>query len=141
MSPHISVLTPTWNRASYLKTVWKGLQSQGFRNFEWIVANNGSQDDTVEIVRALAKKSDFPVTLISASQRVGKSRIDDEAVSAARAEFILWCDSDVYLLPEALQTLFDTWHTIPAPERAAAMCPPGKSQAAKPDVLRYRGPP
>ena len=118
MTPLISVLTPTWNRASYLQKVWKGLSAQGFRNFEWIVANDGSQDDTVAVVKALAQKSDFPVTLISASQRVGKSRVDNEAVATARGDFILWCDSDDYLLPNALQTLLDTWNTIPAEERA-----------------------
>ncbi len=117
MHPLISVLTPTWNRASYLHKVWEGLNAQGFQNFEWIVANDGSQDDTVEVVRALAQKSDYPVTLISASQRVGKSRIDNEAVAVARGDFILWCDSDDYLLPDALQTLLDTWHTIPEAER------------------------
>jgi len=66
MAPLISVLTPTWNRGSYLHKVWEGLEAQGLRDFEWIVANDGSQDDTVEVVRALAQKSDFPVTLVSA---------------------------------------------------------------------------
>jgi len=113
MIPLISVLTPTWNRASYLQKVWEGLNAQVFRNFEWIIANDGSHDDTVAVVKALAQKSDFPVTLISASQRVGKSRIDNEAVAVARGEFILWCDSDDYLLPKALQTLINTWNTIP----------------------------
>ncbi|MEO1903428.1 MAG: glycosyltransferase family 2 protein [Alcanivorax sp.] len=117
MTPVISVLTPTWNRASYLSQVWEGLNAQRFRNFEWIVANDGSQDETVEVVRALAQKSDFPVTLISASQRVGKSRIDNEAVSAAQGDFIIWCDSDDVLLPGALQILIDTWHSIPVAER------------------------
>jgi glycosyltransferase involved in cell wall biosynthesis len=117
MTPVISVLTPTWNRASYLCEVWEGLEAQGFRNFEWIVANDGSQDETVEVVHSLAEKSDFPVTLISASQRVGKSRIDNEAVSAAQGEFIIWCDSDDVLLPTALQSLIDAWHTIPEAER------------------------
>lgn len=117
MKPVISVLTPTWNRAPYLHKVWEGLEAQGFRNFEWIVANDGSQDETVEVVHALAQKSDFPVTLISASQRVGKSRIDNEAASAAQGDFIIWCDSDDVLVPEALQTLLDTWHSIPEAER------------------------
>ncbi|WP_018147500.1 glycosyltransferase family 2 protein [Henriciella marina] len=117
MSPAISVITPSWNRASYLKNVWEGLDAQGFESFEWIVANDGSEDETVEVVRALALESNFPVTLICASQRVGKSRIDNEAVRAARGDFIIWCDSDDVLLPGALQTLIDTWHSIPESER------------------------
>jgi len=118
MKPLISILTPSWNRATYLQRVWEGLESQGLRDFEWIIGNDGSQDETVEVVRALAQKSDFPVTLVSASQRVGKSRIDNEIVATARGDFILWCDSDDILLPQALQTLIDTWRSIPETEHA-----------------------
>jgi glycosyltransferase involved in cell wall biosynthesis len=75
----------------------------------------------VVVVRELAQKSNFPITLISASQRVGKSRIDNEAVAAAQGDFILWCDSDDYLLPGALQTLLDNWNTIP-PEARPDFC-------------------
>lgn len=117
MMPVVSILTPTWNRGPYLQRVWEGLNAQSFRKFEWIVANDGSQDDTVEIIRNLAKQSDFPVTLISASQRVGKSRIDNEAVKAARGDFILWCDSDDVLLPGALQVLLRTWDSIPSEDQ------------------------
>lgn len=117
MKPLVSVITPAWNRGSYLKTVWAALKAQTFRNFEWVVANDGSTDDTIETVRSLAKQSDFPVTLISASQRVGKSRIDNEAVSEARGEFIIWCDSDDFFFPNALEVLVNTWESIPACDR------------------------
>lgn len=113
----VSVLTPTWNRSTYLPTVWEGLQSQSFKDFEWIVANDGSADNTVEVVIDLAKKSSFPVTLISSSMRVGKSRMDNEAVRAARGEFILWCDSDDWLMPNALEVLVNTWLSIPEADR------------------------
>lgn len=88
--------------------------SQTYHSFEWVVANDGSHDKTVELVSDLASKSNFPVTLINASTRIGKSRMDNEAVAAARGEFILWCDSDDYLMPDALEVLIDTWNSIPA---------------------------
>ncbi|MEF2072043.1 glycosyltransferase family 2 protein [Consotaella aegiceratis] len=116
-SPSVSVLTPTWNRAAYLQKVWEGLAAQAYRNFEWIVANDGSEDNTIEVVYELAAKSDFPVTLINASCRIGKSRMDNEAVRIARGEFIIWCDSDDFFFPQALQTLVDAWASIPAAER------------------------
>lgn len=128
--PQVSVLTPTWNRAEYLPEVWQGLHSQTNRSFEWIVANDGSQDDTIEVVRRLAGKSDFPVTLINASVRIGKSRMDNEAVRRAQGEFILWCDSDDVLLPAAIETLLQTWHSIAPQERqqfagVTALCTAG----------------
>ena len=117
MKPLISILTPTWDRASYLHKVWEGLVAQTYWKFEWIVANDGSTDKTIEIVRELASKSDFPVTLINASCRIGKSRMDNELVKCARGEFILWCDSDDYLLPNCLEVLIRIWESIPLDDR------------------------
>lgn len=83
-APIVSVLTPTWNRSAYLERVWNGLRSQTYKNIEWIVANDGSTDDTESVVRALAEHSDFPVILINASVHIGKARMDNEAVARAQ---------------------------------------------------------
>jgi len=117
MSVKISVLTPTWNRAAYLSKVWEGLDAQSYRDFEWIVANDGSDDNTIDVVRELASKSGFPVTLINASCRIGKSRMDNEAVAASNGDFIIWCDSDDVFMPSALKLLVKTWEEIPLEER------------------------
>lgn len=117
ISPLISVLTPTWNRANFLERVWKGLDSQTYRNFEWIVADDGSSDETASVVHELAGRSDFPVIFIQASVHVGKARMDNEAIMQAGGEFILWNDSDDYLLPFALEKLVTAWYSIPESER------------------------
>lgn len=119
--PLVSILTPTWNRAAYLERVWRGLDDQTYRHFEWIVCNDGSQDDTVAVVEALAAHSSFPVILVNADTRVGKARMDNEAVARARGEFILWNDSDDYLLPEALDRLVAAWSSIPMADRGGYM--------------------
>ena len=115
--PLISVLTPTWNRASYLRAVFDGLKAQTYTKFEWLVANDGSNDNTIEVVKELAKESSFPITLVSASVRIGKARMDNELVRMASGEFIMWCDSDDWLLPNALETLVTTWMSIPENEK------------------------
>lgn len=43
--------------------------------------------------------------------------MDNEAVAAARGEFIAWCDSDDYFLPDALGAFFVGWNSIPLAER------------------------
>lgn len=108
------MLTPTWNRAAYIERVWNGLISQTSKTFEWIVADDGSSDETEKVVRDLAAKSDFPVVLIQASTHIGKIRMDNEAVAHARGDFILWCDSDDYLLPNAIERLLHAWQSIPS---------------------------
>jgi len=109
----ISVLTPTWDRAEYLPRVWQGLNNQTYKNFEWIIINDGSKDDTINVIKNLSLKSNFQIKLINASCRLGKSRADNEGIKLANGEFILWCDSDDLLLPDALDMLLNTWISIP----------------------------
>ena len=118
LKPLISILTPTWNRCGYLDRVWKGLNEQSYKNIEWIVCDDGSTDDTAAKLRELGAKSTFPVTIVTASVRIGKARMDNEAIARASGEFILWNDSDDYLLPYAVEQLVAVWSTIPAENRS-----------------------
>ena len=112
-NPLISILTPTWNRAEYLERVWRGLESQIYKNIEWLVANDGSTDNTKEVVEELSKKSSFPVTFINADMRIGKPRMDNELMNHANGEFFIWNDSDDFLLPDAINKLVELWRNIP----------------------------
>ncbi len=116
--PAISILTPTWNRADYLRRVWTSLSAQTSRDFEWIVADDGSSDGTGEIVRALAERSSFPILYLRSEAHVGKARMDNEAIRRARGEFILWCDSDDWLEPHAVERLLSVWQSIDEGDRA-----------------------
>lgn len=115
--PLVSVLTPTWNRAKFLDRVWQGLDEQTYPAIEWIVCDDGSTDDTALKLEEFLLKSWFPVTVITASVHIGKVRMDNEAVSRARGQYILWCDSDDYLLPKAIEELVDILRSIPEEER------------------------
>lgn len=112
-----TILTPTWNRTTFLKRVYCGLAAQIFRDFEWIVADDGSTDETEATVRELAAEAAFPVTYIRADRHVGKIRMDNVSVQQASGQLILWCDSDDWLLPNALQRLWDAWNSIPENRR------------------------
>lgn len=116
-TPLVSIWTPTWNRAALLERVWNGLNSQTYKHIEWIVGNDGSTDETADVINELASRSNFPVTVITASTRVGKARMDNEGVARARGEFIVECDSDDYLLPRAVEVLVDAWNSIPEVDR------------------------
>jgi glycosyltransferase involved in cell wall biosynthesis len=117
MLPLVSILTPTWNRGDYLDRVWNGLNSQTYKNIEWIVSDDGSTDNTAAKLNELRGKSSFRMIIISASVHIGKSRMDNEAVKVARGAFILWNDSDDYLVPQAIEQLVSTWISIPDEDR------------------------
>lgn len=133
--PLVSVLTPTWNRAGYLERVWRALHAQSYRNFEWIVADDGSDDDTRQVIRGLAARSDFRVVLIGASTHIGKARMDNEAVAVAQGELIIWNDSDDYLLPECLQKLVACWSAIAPTQRAETVAISALCQTAEGHIL------
>ena len=113
----VTVLTPTWNRTEFLERVWNRLNNQTYKNIEWIVCNDGSTDSTSEILKELSKRSKFSVTVITANIHIGKAYMDNIGVEKARGEFILWNDSDDYLLPDAVENLVSTWNSIPESER------------------------
>lgn len=115
--PVISVLTPTWNRAPFLSRVWDGLSRQTFRDFEWIVCDDGSTDRTGEALASLRAVVTVPLTIVRASIHIGKTRMDNEGIRRARGEFTLWNDSDDVLVPNALERLLATWVSIPEIDR------------------------
>ena len=57
--PLVTILTPTYNRAHTLPRVFESLQNQTFKDFEWLVIDDGSTDKTKELVEEFQKISDF----------------------------------------------------------------------------------
>ncbi len=115
--PFFTVHTPTYNRADYIVKVWKALCDQKYKDFEWIVADDGSQDGTIAILKELKSQSRFPVTIIAADKRVGKTVLDNKAINLAKGHIFLWNDSDDMLTPDALEAINDAWESIPVSER------------------------
>ncbi|HIQ46071.1 MAG TPA: glycosyltransferase family 2 protein [Sulfurovum sp.] len=107
--PRVSILTPSWNRADFLPKVHAALVAQTFQDFEWIVVDDGSEDDTQTVMQELMEKSTFPVTFASYSKRVGKCRADNTLLDLAKVEYVLWCDSDDILVPNAIEKMLSVW--------------------------------
>ena len=60
--PYISILTSTWNREFFLKKMANSLLSQTLKNFEWIVGNDGSDDNTDSFIKSFSKQVKLGVT-------------------------------------------------------------------------------
>ena len=56
-----TVFTPTFNRAHTLHRVYNSLCAQTFSDFEWVVVDDGSEDDTERLIAKWKKEADFPV--------------------------------------------------------------------------------
>ncbi|MCE2923619.1 MAG: glycosyltransferase family 2 protein, partial [Roseomonas sp.] len=62
--PLFTVFTPSYNRAHTIHRVYESLQQQTFRDFEWLVVDDGSTDNTKSIVEAWKKEAPFPIRYV-----------------------------------------------------------------------------
>ena len=103
VDPFISVLTPSWNRAEFLEALISSLKNQSFKNFEWVIGNDGSIDGTNELLSKEIANLGFPVTYISSDLRIGKAKMDNLLLDNAKGEYLIWCDSDDCFAKNALE--------------------------------------
>ncbi len=112
-----TVFTATYNRAHTLHRVYDSLCAQTFRDFEWIVIDDGSSDNTAELVADWAKAAQFPIRYFR-QDHSGKHVAHNLAVREAQGQFFLPLDSDDGCPPFALERMLHHWNTIPLAERA-----------------------
>jgi len=102
----VTVFTPTYNRAAYLLKVFKSLLQQTFKDFEWVIVDDGSIDDTSVIIDNLQLTNDkfFPIRYFY-QENGGKHRAINRGVKEAKGELFLILDSDDMLPPNSLERI------------------------------------
>ena len=101
-TPLISVILPTFNRAGLLPRSISSVLAQTFTDWELIVIDDGSTDNTAEVVAAWRKKSTQIRSVRQANQGVGAAR--NRGVAEARGAYIACLDSDDEYRPTHLET-------------------------------------
>lgn len=119
-----TILTPTYNRASLLWNLFYSLQRQSFRDFEWVIVDDGSTDNTEDVVAQMQSSDHFFPIVFRKTQNGGKHRAWNHGVDLSSGEMIFGCDSDDYLPPDALGVTDLIEKTIPLEEKAhfAGVC-------------------
>lgn len=101
----VTLFTPTYNRAYILDTLYRSVQRQTFRNFEWIIMDDGSSDNTEELVQGwMEDGNDFPIRFYKVPNG-GKCRAINKGLDLADGELFFIMDSDDYLTDNALETV------------------------------------
>jgi len=104
----ITVFTATYNRAGMIEKVWRSLVEQEFGEMEWVVVDDGSSDETMEVIKRLNGKSDFEIRY-KWKENGGKHTAINEGVRMARGELFVMVDSDDELERGALNNIYDVW--------------------------------
>jgi len=95
-SPKVSVIIPVFNGAKYLAEALQSVFSQTWRDYEVIVVNDGSTDDSMEVCKQ------FPDVRITHQENHGQSAARNTGVRHARGEYIAFLDQDDRWYPEKL---------------------------------------
>ncbi len=99
-----TVFTPSYNRGRLLSRVYESLKRQANKDFEWLIIDDGSTDDTSTIAKAFMEEESFSVRYIY-KENGGKHTAHNLAVKEAKGEWCLCLDSDDWLADNAMETL------------------------------------
>jgi glycosyltransferase involved in cell wall biosynthesis len=101
--PLITLFTPTFNRSNTLLKLYNSLQSQTYKNFEWIVVDDGSTDNTSFLFDKWLKDDNFFQISYKKVPNGGKHRAINIGLDLAKGELFFIVDSDDYLLVNSLK--------------------------------------
>lgn len=96
-APLVSVIVPAYNSAAYITETISSLLEQTYPNIEIIVVNDGSQDKTLDVLKAYQTK----IVLID-QLNTGVSGARNTGIRAAKGDFISFCDSDDLWAPQKI---------------------------------------
>lgn len=104
----ITVFTPTYNRAYIIENLYRSLQRQSFTDFEWLVVDDGSSDNTEELLEKWSKENNTFEIRYYKKENGGKHRAINYALDKAKGDLFFTVDSDDYLTDDALYKV-DKW--------------------------------
>ena len=104
----VTIITPTYNRADYLEETIQSVLLQGYPNLEYIVLDDGSKDNTIEIL----EKYDDRITW-NRHPNMGETRTVNKGLSLAQGDIIGIVNSDDPLLPGAISAAVEVLQKSP----------------------------
>jgi glycosyltransferase involved in cell wall biosynthesis len=100
----VTVIVPTYNRADLIIETLESIRLQSYPSMEIIIIDDGSLDNTREVISAWKKQHIFErCTIICHENNAGKSFAVNKGFESANGEFVMILDSDDILFPDAIQ--------------------------------------
>lgn len=108
MSDKISVVVPVYNLENYIARTVASIQAQTYQNLEIILVNDGSKDNSLEVMQQL-EKSDARIKVIS-QENAGVTRARFTGIEAAAGDWIGFVDGDDLIDPDMYERLLNNAH-------------------------------
>ena len=100
----VTILTPTYNRGNTLSALYESLKAQTSKDFEWLVVDDGSTDNTGDLVAQWAAESDFSIRCLY-KENGGKHTALNAGIATITTDLTFIVDSDDTLTPDAVETI------------------------------------
>lgn len=111
VTPSVTVFTPTFNRAHLLPRLHDSIVSQNYKNFEWLIVDDGSTDDTRSVVERFINEGKIDIRYFY-KENGGKHTAVNLGVEKAAGELFFIIDSDDILADDALAMLTEKYAEI-----------------------------
>lgn len=100
--PEVSIITPCYNSAAYIRKTAEAVLSQSFTDWEWLITDDGSSDDSVAIIRALDDKR---IHLSLAEKNGGAGQARNISLEKASGRYVTFLDADDFWEPDFLEEM------------------------------------
>ncbi len=101
-SPLVSVIMPVYNASKYLPEAIEGILNQSFSDFEFIIIDDGSSDDSPKIIRKYVKR-DKRIKVLTNKENRGSVKCRNMGLKLARGKYVAVEDADDVSLPNRLE--------------------------------------
>ncbi len=98
----VSIITPTYNSSRYVKETIEAIQAQTYQNWEMLITDDCSSDNSCEIIQQYSAK-DPRIKLYKAEKNGGPGAARNNSIKEAKGRYIAFCDSDDVWLPPKLE--------------------------------------
>nr|WP_321486353.1 glycosyltransferase family 2 protein [uncultured Draconibacterium sp.] len=99
----IEILLATYNSANYLRDLLDSLVAQSYANWNILVHDDGSDDETIAIFKEFEKQQGREIKILSSDKNLGPMRSFEKLLEYSSAEYIMFCDQDDVWLPHKIE--------------------------------------
>src|ERR1039457_6642766 len=117
IQPFFTILTPVFNGEKHIQRVFDSITVQTFKDFEWIIVDDGSTDNTGHLIKSFIEQHPEISIRYIEQEHNGKHIAWNKGIEKANGKILVPADADDSFLPEALSFFHSQWNALSIKEQ------------------------